>query len=261
LNFGEIDEEKDISLQLFNEIKANFGNVIEDGGKQSSSHGGHFDGGDNNIYRAPNKTGYLYPVTTTRHFENRIKAAPTVFSFVKVPTNVPVFNWPNNPNWMVSDRLIGEARISILEFDRMNARLGPSKFVNVIFINFGNKDRSIAEYQRAKFVGGKKNDIVICYGQDGTNGISGWAACFGWSNSEICKRNLETTILTNPINNDILPLIEKEIRSNYVIKDWDSFSYISIEPPLWSYIVLISVMILTQAGFWLWANINEFTKR
>ena len=52
LNFGEISEEKDISLQLFNEIKKNFGNVIEDGGKQSNSHGGHFDGGDNNIYRA-----------------------------------------------------------------------------------------------------------------------------------------------------------------------------------------------------------------
>jgi len=260
LSFGEISEEKDISLQLFNEIKKNFGGVIENGGKQSNSHGGHFDGGDNNIYLAPNKTGYMYPATTLRRFENRIKAAPTVFSFVKVPTNVPVYEWPENPNWMVSDRLIGESRISILEFDRMNARLGPSKFVNVIMINFWNKDREIAEYQRAKFIGGKKNDIIICYGGIGTNGIASWSMAFGWSESEICKRNLETIILSNPINNDILPIIEKEIMVGYKIKDWTKFDYISINPPTWSYIVLIVVMLLTQGGFWLWANYNEFTK-
>lgn len=261
LNFGEISQEKEISLQTFNEIKGNFGNVIENGGKQSTSHGGHFDGGDNNIYVAPNKTGYLYPVTTIRHFSNRIKAAPTVFSFVKVPTNTPVYEWPVNNNWMASDRLINENRISVLEFDRMNSRLGPVKFVNVIFINFGDNGSEIAELQKAKFIGGKKNDIVMCYGQVGTNNVAGWSMCFGWSESEICKRNLETLILSNPINDSILKLIENEIKANYVIKRWEDFDYISIDPPTWSYIVLIIIMVLTQGGFWAWANYNEFTKK
>jgi hypothetical protein len=260
LNFGTINEDKDINFAAFNEIKANFGGQVENGGIQSTSHGGSCSSGDNKIYTTYNKTGYIYPVTTIQTFENRIKAAPTVFSFVKVPTNVPVYEWPTNPDWLHSDRLIGESRINLLEFDRMNARLGPIKKVNVIFINFGIKDRSIAEQQKSKWIGGKKNDLVFCYGQIETNNIPSWSMIFGWSNSEICKRDLETILLSNPINNDILPVIEKEIRANYVIKDWSSFDYIQIEPPIWSYIVLIIVMILTQTGFWAWANLNDFSK-
>ena len=65
------------------------------------------DGGDNNIYSTRNATGYIYPVTCERHFENKIKAAPSVFSFAKVPQGVPVHPWPKNPDWMHSGRLIG----------------------------------------------------------------------------------------------------------------------------------------------------------
>jgi len=260
LNYGTYNEDKGISEELFNQIKVNFGNIIENGGKQWCTHGGHYDGGDNNIYRAPNRTGYVYPVTTVRHFENRIKAAPTLFSFVKVPTNVPVYLWPENPNWMASDRLLGVAGISPREFDLMNTRLGPIKLVNVIMINFGLKDSSIAQYQQAKFVGGKKNDLVLCYGQLNTNNVPSWSMVFGWTKDEICKRNLETILLTNPINNSIIPLIEKEIKTNYHIRDWNEFSYISIEPPKWAYWVLIITMILSQTGFYIWAHTNEFTK-
>jgi len=260
LDFGSIADEKSIDGRTYNEIKANFGNSEIISGTQGTSHGGHFDGGDNKIYTSQNKTGYIYPVTTTKYFENRIKAAPTVFSFVKVPENVKVYEWPQNPNWMISDRLLGESNISVLEFDRMNTRLGPKKLVNVIMVNFGKQDSLIAKYQQAKFIGGKKNDLVLCYGQKGTNNIAGWSFVFGWTESEICKRNLETILLQTPINNNILPMIEKEIIINYKKKDWHKFDYITIEPPAWAYIVLIIVMIITQTGFWIWASVNDFRK-
>ena len=260
ISFGEINDTKEIEQGLYNQIKNNFGNSIEDGGNQSFSHNGKFDGGDNKIYLTHNKTGYIYPVTTVQHFENRIKCAPTVFSFPKVPTNCPVYNWPKNNNWMVSDRLIDEGKISILEFDRMNSRLGPVKFVNVIMINFGLKDPSIANWQQAAWVGGKINDLVLCYGGINTNGHATWAKVFGWTESELVKRNLETILLEYSINNDILPLIEEEIKKSYQIKDWSKFEYISIEPPLWSYITYLVLLAITQIGLWLYFNYNEFTK-
>jgi hypothetical protein len=260
LYFGEISEEKDICIATFNDIKKNFGNVVEDGGTQSFHHGGKFDGGDRKIYRASNKTGYIYPVTTTRHFENRVKAAPSKFSFVSVPSNAPVYNWPVNSNYMVSDRLINEPRISILEFDRMNSRLGPKKFVNVIMINFGDNKRSIAELQRSKFIGGKKNDLVLCYGQVNSNNVPAWAMVFGWSESDQCKRNLEIILLEHSISDAILPLIEQEILVGYVIKEWSKFDYLSVEPPKWAYWVLAIVMIITQTIFWIWSSCNEFDK-
>lgn len=258
LSFGTYSEEKSIDLRSFNEIKSNFGNVIENDGKQSSHHGGHFDGGDNNIYKAVNKTDYVYPVTTIRRFENRIKAAPTLFSFAKVPTNAPVYNWPENPNWMHSDRLLGVVGVNPLEFDRMNARLGPHKRVNVIMVGFNSADSMLGKWQEAKWIGSKKNDIVLCYGFQGTNVL--WSYVFGWTEQAICKRNLETILLTKPINTDILPAIEKEIKATYIIKDWSKFDYITIEPPRWAFITLIILMVLTQGGFWVWSIMNPFTK-
>ena len=100
----------------------------------------------------------------------------------------------------------------------------------------------------------------MCYGQLDTNNVPTWAAVFGWSNSEICKRNLESILLEHPVNNNILPLIEKEIKDGYTIKNWSEFDYVSVEAPRWAYVILIILIIITQGGFWYWAHINEFDK-
>jgi len=260
LDFGTIQEERRIDYKLFCEIKHNFGNLVENGGKQSCNYlSGDFDGGDNNIYRTSNKTGYIYPVTTLKYFENKVKAAPTLFSFAKVPTNAPVYEWPENPNWMASDRLLGVSKITPREWDLMNTRLGAKKKVNVIMIGFNSADSMLGQWQEAKWVGGKKNDVVLCYGFNRTNII--WSYVYGWTEKTICKRNLETILLNNPINDSIIPIIEKEIIMNYEIKEWRKFDYITIEPPRWAYITLILVMLFTQTGFWWWANMNEFEKQ
>lgn len=246
---------KSISKDFFDEISKNFANLTTE-----KPYKGGFDGGDPYIYVAYNKTGYVYPVTDIRHFENRVKAAPTVFSFPKVPTNVAVYNWPENGDWLHSQRLINENRISLLEFDRMNTRLGPIKKINVIMINFGNQDSSIAQWQQAKFVGGKKNDLVICYGQVNTNNMPTWCFVFGWSKSELAKKNIQTILLTNPINDSILPIIEREIVLNYEKRDWNDFAYISIEPPTWSYVLYFMLMFAFQVAYWWWCLINDFSQ-
>jgi len=260
-NFGTYQNEEGISLSFFDEATARFGGSIVVDGSQPTSHGGFCISGDQSRYSAHNQTGYVYPVTVERHFENRIKAAPTLFSFSKVPTNVAVYAWPNNPDWQHSDRLMGTARVTIdaLEFDRFNSRVGPRKRVNVIMIGFGQRDISYAEWQRAKWIGGKKNDLVLCYGGL-RDGKPSWSKVFGWSDSEICKRNLESILLQNAPTTKILPIIEQEIVRGYTIKDWKAFDYISVEPPAWSYWVFCIVLILAQSGFYIWAANNEISK-
>jgi len=93
----------------------------------------------------------------------------------------------------------------------------------------------------------------LCYGD-------GWSYVFGWTENSIVKRNLETVLLDNPINNKILPLIEAEVRRNYTIKDWDKFNYLSVDIPLKAYIILIVVMILIQSGYYWYAYSNQFDK-
>lgn len=248
-----IGDNHNITKDFFKEIRGNFKNLTTEKPYKSG-----FDSGDPNIYVAYNKTGYVYPVTGIRSWKNKIKASPSVFSFVKVPKNIPVYEYPPNEDWLKSDRLF-MVPIDLIEFDRMNARLGPHKKVNVIIINFGRKDPSIAKWQQSKWFNGKKNDLVICYGSI-TQLKADWAFCFGWTEQENVKRNLETIFLDNKINNDIIPIMEKEIRDNYIIKDWTKFDYITIYPPNWSYWVLIVLMIITQGAFWYWATWNEFEK-
>jgi hypothetical protein len=198
--YTNIGDSHDVSRAFFGDITQNFGGKIT----TERPHKSGFDSGDPNAYVAYNKTGYIYPVTSKRSWTNRVKAAPSLFSFSKVPDGSPVFEWPENPDWLHSQRLLGTAAkdFNLLEVDRMNARLGPRKHVNVILVGFGSKDISLAELQRAKWVGGKKNDLVICYGDT-------WAKVFGWSDSEICKRDIESIMLER--SPDRLAKIEKEI--------------------------------------------------
>jgi hypothetical protein len=248
-----LGENHRIERPLFHEMSANFGgHKAVDGGKSG------FYSGDPNIYVAHKNTPFVYPTTAWRMFENRVKAAPSLFSFAKVPDGASVFPYPGNDNWMSSNRLMGAGAISTLEWDRMNSRLGPSSKVNVIAVGFGDAGGDAGRWQQAAWVGGRKNDLVLCYG--GSPDKPTWAFVFGWSESEVAKRNLESILLRGPVDDSIIPLVEAEIRANYVIKDWSKFDYISIEPPTWAYVVLLLVMAATQGGFWYWAMANPEKK-
>jgi hypothetical protein len=248
-NFGKHDEVYSISESKYNYLKQKFG-------KESSCLGSRpgFDGGDRNNYYLINNNKWIEPVTCTMSFENRVKACPSVFSFVKVPENTKgLFEWPQTKDSFSSNRLLGLAQnhFNTLLFDQMNTRLGPTSKVNVIIIGWNSRlfDSFIAQYQEAKWIGGKKNDLVLCYGY--SNGKVDWSYVFGWTEKAIVKRNLETLLLNNPMNDQLLSQIEQEIITNYKLKNWDKFNYLTVEPPGWSYIVLIIIMIVIQGIIWI----------
>lgn len=233
----------EISPSFFAEICRNFNSYVTEQPYKSG-----FDGGDRNIYVSYNKTGFIYPTTSIHHWVNKVKAAPTIFSFVKVPTNIAVYAWPENPDWRMSERLMGTASVLFdrLEFDRMNSRLGPTKKVNVIFVGFGEQDSSMGQWQEAKWFGGRKNDLVVSFGGMTKNRPASWVHVFGWSESFMAKRDIETLFSKYPASPQLMLLVEKEINANYQIKEWKKFDYIRVEPPAWSYYVYFIVLIVTQ---------------
>lgn len=260
-DFGTYDDDVNIEHQTYNEIAVKFGGTQHKDGEQSNDHfGGTCSSGDDSIYSVDNVNGYVSPVTTTRRFENKIKAAPTLFSFSKVPTNIDVYPWPDNPDWMHSDRLLGTASVLVdhYKWDCMNSSLGPRKKVNVIMVGFtADKSMDYGHYQEAKWIGGKKNDLVITFGGGSTTKPATWAYVFGWTESDLVKEDIQSMLLSHPINNDLIPLISKEIIANYKIKDWHKFDYISIEPPTWSYWVYFISMIVVQGGLYLFFQFND----
>jgi hypothetical protein len=226
-------------------------------------HKADFAKGDPNDYQVVNKSGVLIPANDTYAFENRIKAAPSVFSYHSVPKTAKVFEYPVSRSWRRSARLVGTAanEFSIGAWDSMNSELGPLKKVNLIVVGFPeDADSSLAHDQEAKWIGGKKNDVVICYGGPRMDGKPAWSYVFGWTDSTLIKSNLETLFIDNAPSNDLLCQIKTEVLANYKIKDWSQFDYITVEPPWWSFIILMAAMAAAQAGWYWFANTNDMKK-
>ena len=96
INYGMKQEEERISESFYNDIKKNWGGLPCMGKVKGRRPG--FDSGDRYDYPLSNKTGYIYPAQMSVSFENRIKAAPTVFSYVEVPKEALVFDLIEKPD-------------------------------------------------------------------------------------------------------------------------------------------------------------------
>lgn len=232
------------------------------GERETMSHNSRMIAGDPNDYEAtPIITRWVEPVTIIKSWKNRIKAAPSVFSFAPVPTNIPVFNWPENPNVFVSDRVMGTAKkyISTIQWDKLNAVLGPTKKINLIIVGFDSSDAMLGQYQKAKWIGGKKNDLVITLGGKDLHHPD-WCLVYGWSDSDVAKADITSYIIQNGLNTNLFTFLSKEIISNYKIKEWKDFDYLNVEPaPIYTYWYIV-ILILTQTGIYLYFSFNEFDK-
>ena len=255
-------EDHEITQHYFDYLCKKYGGVDAVPGKRTTwEHNSRMIEGDPNDYVCPNKTGWIEPVISQKHFENRVKAAPTLFSFTQVPTNISVYAWPEIKDWSRSERVMGTAStmVSPFKWDQLNAVLGAVKKVNLIIVGYpGGTSMDMAKWQEAKWVGGKKNDLVLCYAGGSKTNSAEWAYVFGWSEKAICKINLQDILTQNPINEDILDKIGNEVKSTYIIKDWSKFDYISIDPPAWSYWVYLIVMVVVQGGLYVFFHLNEF---
>lgn len=226
------------------------------GKRQTGEHNSRMITGDPNDYVSINRTGVIEPVTKKVKFENRIKAAPTVFSFITVPTNVSVFSWPANPDVWHSERVMGIANdaLTIRKWDELNARLGPQKKVNLIIAGFNTLDATMGQYQEAKFIGGKKNDLVIVYGDN--NKKPSWVKVFGWTENDVVKRNIESHIIEYGVTTNLYSFLDKEVRANYILKDWSKFDYIAIEPDGSYFYWFFGFLIVTQSGLYVFFHKN-----
>jgi len=227
------------------------------GDRSTSEHNSRMIGGDPNDYIALNKTGYIEPVTKSVFFENRVKASTNIFNKrnVSVEEAKTLYPYPDSIDPFISGRLLGEASklFTALEWDQLNARLGPTKRINLICIGYpAGTDPAKFDAQIAYWKGGKKNDFIIGYSDS-------WARVYSWSESELAKANIETLFLQTS-NKELLPAIESEIIRNYTKVEWNKkFQYLSISPQ-WHHIIwYIVVLALTQAALYIIFHVYDIS--
>jgi hypothetical protein len=136
--YSDIDTSYGVSKEEYNAAVKSFGSNVKAvrGDRTTMEHASRMIDGDPNDYETRPVNGFIMPVVEQKHFVNRIKAAPTVFSYVKVPPSVPVYEYPLPSNWRQSERVMGTAKGQISQrlWDEMSAKLGPSKQVNIIIV-------------------------------------------------------------------------------------------------------------------------------
>lgn len=227
------------------------------GDRTTMKHGSRQIGGDPLDYIITCPQAVVEPIHVKQSVVNRLKSAKSVFNFVQVSDEIKkkLFEYPDSNTAFISSRVLGAAKskISTKQWDILNAKLGPSKKVNLIIIGFNSADQMLAEYQRSHWIGGKKNDLVLTYGD-------GWSKVFGWSDSDILKKELETLLLNNIIDESILPKIENAVINGYEKTNWRKFDHLTIEPSGLAWIWFWIVTVITQVGLWIFFHKNEINK-
>ncbi len=233
------------------------------GDRTTSKQRSHMISGDSNDYISVNNNKPVIPVTKQVSFVNRLKAG-SVWDKKQPSGKLNIPARPDNGNPFQSDRLLGIAKnhFSIRKLDELNAILGPIKGVDINIVGFNTGNSQFGQYTESKWLGGNKNSLTICYGMDNEKNTNKplWVYCFGWSESNICKRNIESLLLTSDLSDAILPELEQEIRKNYQKPDWHRFDYIQIEPGGWAWFWFVISLLICQGLYLWWALINYHSK-
>ena len=140
------------------------------------------------------------------------------------------------------------------EYDTMLSEilktLGSSKEVNIVLV-LSNKDLENSLKLQTKFLGGKKNDVVIVVGTKNYPKID-WVNVFGWSKNEMLNVKLRDDIyrLGNLSANTLSPVIVNDVNKFYVRREMKDFEYLKdeIHPSMTMMIVAFIISLLCSIG-------------
>ncbi|MDR0283189.1 MAG: hypothetical protein LBI53_08145 [Candidatus Peribacteria bacterium] len=211
-----------------------------------------------------------YAVSRTKTYENKVQCSHSVFNFQKVTKEEAkeneLFTYPKVKNWRVQTVFGGEKlnNLNLIEdkFHFLNGDLGPRKQVRVWILIFENKPLSIAKLQESYWVGGNKNEFIVCIGINDSLGVQ-WCYPFSWTEVHEIKINTRNFVIGQK-KLDLIALSEylySELNEKWIRKNFKDFDYLVVEPPLWGLITAFILQIIFNIGFGMWAVRNEYENR
>jgi hypothetical protein len=229
--------------------------------QKSLGHRPNYDWGDLFDYYSDvqNKNESLpeYPVHLSSSWKNPLLETDSIKLGQKITDDeaqkLKLPNYPAVTSPWVSNRIIGETDIPVWFWDSMNASLGPRYKINLILVNMSGQSISDAVKLKDYWKNGKKNDLVLCYGSD-------WSYVFGWSETELVKKSLETLLLERPVDKTIIPKISQIIQSEFKPYPWKKEEEISRPVGSGTVIFAFLFMIAVQIGLFFAFRHNEFSK-
>lgn len=203
------------------------------------------------------------PVAMKHTFSNYVKASPmSLFNkdneplIAKFANQIPAYpdaiydyhylNRVINLGVPIPDLNVWNQQVSA-----MLKQLGPQKQANLVIILTKNADSNFAEAVKAKWLGGKKNDVTVIIGMPDYPKI-GWVAVNAWTDKEIFKVKLRDALMDLEEYNTpaMLTAIFENVKSDFVRKSFKDYEYLKedIQLDTWQYVLLVILNIGLAVG-------------
>jgi len=214
---------------------------------------------------------HIEPITTEHTWENRVQASSSVFKAKPYTQRelkgFGVHDYPEPDEFNRAPSVLGpgfNVHLASRYLAIQNAKIGAFKKVRMWVLTFKNQPLEAAMAQEAYWLGGNKNDIVLCLGTtDNENSPFAWAYVISWTPNETTKVNLRNAV-TQQKNQSIYTasqLLVNEVNKSWVKKDFKEFNYLTVSPPLKVMIWFYIAMVVISVGTSIWIVNNEFTDK
>lgn len=227
----------------------------------------HLDRTSRSVYLTPDPAFYTQiqkgdPVARQHSFTNYVKAAPdSLFHHFDAKSNkfkdlVPeyplnVYNFYNVDRVLAAGVAVPDLKAWNWELAMLLRKLGPQKQANVVVVFVNTADQSYLHALEGKWIGGKKNDIIVIVGTTAYPKID-WVAVSSWTDSQLFKVKLRDEIMAlgQVDRAKMLEAIDRNTMELYKRKSMKDFEYLKhkAEPPVWVLTLAVILGMLISIG-------------
>lgn len=223
--------------------------------------------GDMQYYEWGGEKTTMRSITYPHTYKNKVKASKSIFNFRNVSKEEAValalFDYPKVGRYYSQNPIIGCKNATdkeINSFKYLNGYYGEKYQITSFVLCFYNRDISVSEEQRNYWVGGNKNEFVICIGLDSLSNKIQWSNCFSWMDEPKLEVATEQ-FLANEDTLDLMSLssfLEKKIPTDWKRKEFEDFDYINIQLSTGQYIGILILILLYNIGISIFIIRNDF---
>jgi len=225
--------------------------------------------GDMQYYKWDNNKNTVYDFTYPHTYKNKVKVSKSIFNFEDISEKdtkkLGLYDYPEIYDRYKQDYVLGYNTLSKNDSGRkyinyINAVYGPKYQFRTYILIFKNKDISISEKQKSYWVGGNKNEFIICIGIDSTSNKIKWANAFSWCDKPSLEIYTEQFLSGQDSLNiyRIADFLSKKVPTLWKRKEFKDFDYIGIELKYWQYILILVIITLYNIGCSIYVIKNNF---
>lgn len=207
-----------------------------------------------------------YPHT----YDNKIKISKSIFNFEDIDDDeakqMGLLAYPEVTDSFYQCPFInyrGKDSKGRREFEYLNGMYGKKYQFRCFVLFFYNKDITISVKQRDYWVGGNKNEFIVCIGMDSVTNKMQWVNCFSWCDNPSLEVHTEQYL--NSCKNlnltELGQFIEKRVPTEWKRKEFSDFNYIKTELTTTQYIVILIFMVIYSIGMSMLIVVNEYRNK